>query len=528
MHICDVYPEFAHFLASNPCIYRSFLEKRLVCIPRSLLLRKFPTTKHISKIVSVVGTVVKQGQVLISNVKTDYRCINCCQLAEEEAHACDSCGGLNMIPQKTFKYATKTQKIRIQNIEKLSNIPETIEIIVKGAHTNKFCPGEHIIVTGIVKINLNQPKLKECMRPTLYIDTLHISLKETERTYEIDEFILTKFSSLSTFMKRKFLIEAFSREIVGLPNVKLGLLLALVKASAQYRRQNIHILLAGDAGTGKTSLISNIMRYISPSVVVNGVCTTDAGLTSCAIKQGNDWALEAGALVLSDMGICCIEAIDNLKIGDRSGLLEAMEQQTLSIAKAGLVSTVNTRCSIIGTCNTKFKYRNLEDFTKNSNMGTALVSRFDLIFGIFDDPQKYTEISNIVVNRSIEYKKKNRPGFWDLNSMCSYLKIIRNKKVEIDYSTQQTLLKYYNHKRIIDGDSVEYLTFRTLESLIRLSEAHAKLLMKEKVDEDDAISAIVLLESCIGTKKLIEYEEKIFIDEQIFKNTKQKILDILK
>lgn len=525
--LCHTDPEFAHELVGNACLYASLLSKKLIAVPKSLLLHHFPSTSHANKLVSVAGTVVKQGQVLLNNVRTEHVCIECNEVCFEES-VCENCGCTYTAARQVFTNAVTTQKIRIQNIGCYTKMSETLEIEMNNEHAGKFFPGERIVVTGMVSLRLNNPKVCEKMFPSLFVSALHVSVEENEKKSDVDEDLLEEFGTYSSFAKRKFLLDTFAPEMKGWLNVKLGFLLAIAKGASTERRSNIHILLVGDTGTGKTNFMHISAKYIYPSIIVNGIGTTDAGLTTCAVRQGGDWTLEAGALVLADMGLCFVDEIESLRTNDRSGLLEAMEQQTLSVAKAGLVSTLNARCSVVGTCNSKFKYECIDDLVHNNSLGTPLISRFDLIFGMFDDRDRDSEIVDSVLSRKSVQKSKDIPGTWNANVLTSYLQAVRGRRAEIEGPEKAVLLKYYNHKRKIARESSEYLTIRMLEGLMRLTEAHSKLLLKERVDADDAITSIILVESCLGTKKIHDYTDEIFTNEIAFEDVKKKILEVLK
>lgn len=527
MDVCDAYPEFVHSLVENACLYTQLLRKRLVFVPRALLLHVFPSTLHANKLVSVAGTVAKQGPVLLSNVKVSYTCLRCGKSCFERSF-CESCCSTEVMERPVFTGATTTQTIRIQDIGRVRSMAETMEVVLGGLHTGKFCPGDRVVVTGIVRIRLNQPRVDETMRPSMYIDAVHVSLDAKERRAEMDTGFVTQICSFTGFQRRRFLLSSFAFEIEGWTNVKLGLLLALSRASASERRENMHVLLVGDTGTGKSQLMAICARHASPSVWVNGVCTTDAGLTSCAVRQGRDWTLEAGALVLADMGVCCIDEIESLRTSDRAGLLEAMEQQTLSIAKAGIVSTLNVRCSIIGSCSSRFRYTTIDELVKSSNLGTPLISRFDMVFGMFDSNARDAEIAESVLSRQVQARAKEDVGKWNLDAMTQYLQTVRGRRVEMPGSLQSVLVKYYKHKKKAAGVSSEYFTMRTLEGLARMAEAHAKLLMKAEVDLEDVVTAIIVSESCLGAAKcMLAYRDELFMDEAVFEDAKRTVVEAL-
>ncbi len=176
------------------------------------------------------------------------------------------------------------------------------------------------------------------------------------------------------------------------------------------RRDMSHILLIGDPGTGKSQILRFAAALCPRSVLTTGVGTTSAGLTCAAVREGNDkeFALEAGALVLADKGICCIDEFGCIRNEDRTTIHEAMEQQTLSVAKAGIVCKLNCRATVIAVMNPRdCIYDDQVSLSANTGLGTPLLSRFDLIFKLVDssDPERDSNVTTYLLNRAIQVRK---------------------------------------------------------------------------------------------------------------------------
>ena len=162
-------------------------------------------------------------------------------------------------------------------------------------------------------------------------------------------------------------------------------------------RGDIHVLLIGDPGIAKSQLLRYVVKLSPRAIYTSGQSSTAAGLTATAVKDefgDGRWTLEAGALVLADMGVAAVDEMDKMEKGDRSALHEAMEQQSISVAKAGITATLKSRCALLGAANPKYgRFDMYGDISDQINMPPSLLSRFDLIFIMTDQPEQKRDLA---------------------------------------------------------------------------------------------------------------------------------------
>lgn len=365
---------------------------------------------------------------------------------------------------------------------------------------------------------------------------MEFSIKEL---YAIDEI----HSEKNIF---RLLVGSLCPTIYGHELVKAGLILGLFGGTHRFAndknripvRGDPHILVVGDPGLGKSQMLQAVTHVAPRSVYVCGNTTTTSGLTVTLSKEagaGGDYALEAGALVLADQGCCCIDEFD--KMGTQhQALLEAMEQQTISIAKAGIVCSLPARTSIMAAANpVGGHYNKAKTVAENLRMGSALLSRFDLVFILLDKPDEEIDsmLSEYVMALHAGKKRSLGGGTpsqstpqvaendaarrqWDADKPVSEkLKVPRGEP--FDPIPAVLLRKYigyarkYVHPKVTDEASTvlqEFyldlrrkhhtqdstpITTRQLESLIRLTEARARLELREECSEQDAREVVEIM-----------------------------------
>ena len=304
------------------------------------------------------------------------------------------------------------------------------------------------------------------------------------------------------------LISSLAPHIYGHEIIKEAILLLIVGSitkklnDGSTRRGDINIFLVGDPGTAKSEMLKFAAKIAPRGLYTSGRGTTAAGLTAAVIRDKSGiMMLEAGAVVLGDQGVVCIDEFDKIKPEDRSSLHEVMEQQTCSVAKGGIVATLNARTSILSAANPTYgKYDPFKNITENVNLPVPLLTRFDLIYVIRDTPEseKDSRIASHIleIHRNIEHAVHSPI---EIDLFRKYLAYAKQIEPKLTNETINILRDYYMKMRNVDSESMITVTPRQLEGLVRLATARARLLLKNNVEIEDAERAIYLVQRMLET-----------------------------
>lgn len=414
----------------------------------------------------------------------------------------------------------KAQEVKLQEHSDqvpTGNIPRTITVILHGELTRSCAPGDHISVSGVF-LPL-QTKGFRAMSGGLITDTFieahyvtqmnkteddelnvdAMSPEEAEQLIRGEDNFLSKLSS------------SIAPEIYGHEELKKALLLLLVggvdKSPHGMRiRGNINICLMGDPGVAKSQMLSFIDRLASRSQYTTGRGSSGVGLTAAVLKDPitNELVLEGGALVLADQGICCIDEFDKMMDADRTAIHEVMEQQTVSIAKAGIMTTLNARVSILAAANPAYgRYNTSRSMSDNLELPPALLSRFDLLWLIRDIPEigKDLNLAQHVthIHTHPDEEAPNQFNSIDMRVMRRYINLCKQKNPIIPRDLSPKLVQIYldirAKKRTNPAEESLFTSPRSLLAILRLTTAFARLRLADVVEEAD-IKAAVKLYSC--------------------------------
>ncbi|HEY3095045.1 MAG TPA: minichromosome maintenance protein MCM [Nitrososphaera sp.] len=484
----------------------------------------------IDKLVSVSGMVVRSSEVKPLAKKVAYRCTNCNTVTEaqlkglvlkkpQKCHACSE-KELEMDPENSL--FIDFQMVRLQELPEdlpAGQLPHYVEVTVMGDLVDQCRPGDRIILTGIIRIEQEQlaPQAKTSLF-RLRMEGNNIEYlggragnKDTRTLERIaisaeDERQIRVIASKPDAYEK--LIASFAPHIYGHEVLKEAILLLIVGSltkkleDGSTRRGDINVLLVGDPGTAKSEMLKFAAKIAPRGLYTSGRGSTAAGLTAAVIRDKSGiMMLEAGAVVLGDQGLVCIDEFDKIKPEDRSALHEVMEQQTCSVAKGGIVATLNARTSILSAANPMYgKYDPYKNITENVNLPVPLLTRFDLIFIVRDTPEK--EKDNLIASHILELHRDaehaSKPAI-EIDLFSKYLAYSKQGEPALTPEAIDIVRSYYMDMRKVESEGMITVTPRQLEGLVRLATARARLLLKDRVDADDAHRAIYLVDQMMRT-----------------------------
>ncbi|KRW98341.1 P-loop containing nucleoside triphosphate hydrolase [Pseudocohnilembus persalinus] len=397
------------------------------------------------------------------------------------------------------------------------SIPRSFLVIARGDNVRKCTAGDLIKIQGVYSPILeNTFRGSQRLMMNTYIEAFSIEQQkkkysQVELTEEVATQITTEFQNLDFSQFYDNMSASLAPQLYGLEDVKKAILLMLVGGERLDREDGLHIrgdvniALIGDPGIAKSQLLKKISAMAPRSVYTTGKGSSGVGLTASVVKdpQSGEISLEAGALVLADKGVCCIDEFDKMDDYDRTAIHEVMEQQTVSIAKAGITTTLNARASILAAANPLYsRYNPKITPYENINMPAALLSRFDLVFILLDkarpedDLQLAQHIGKLHKDRKSPFENLSKK-IYNENFIKNYIGIAQQFTPTISPDVHKLISSIYVEKRQKQAESGSgdyYCTPRTLLSLIRLATAHAKLRQSNLVEEQDVEEAVRLFD----------------------------------
>lgn len=488
-------------------------------LPERLSLRRI-RADHIGKLVMIDAIIVRATPVQPLVVKAAFRCRRC-----NEITFVDQKGPLMRVPlfcanckARQFDFDEKessfmdSQEIRAQEKpEELppGQLPRSIDVTLRDDLVDTARPGDRASITGIVRAQQTMASRRGGLRTfELYLDANYVDVSGREA--EILEITPEEERYLKALSKDPWILNrlkmSIAPSIYGYEDVKEAILYLLHGGVRKELpdginlRGDMNVLLVGDPGTAKSALLQYVARVAPRGLYTSGRGSTAAGLTAAVIRErAGGMALEAGALVLADKGVCSIDEIDKMRPEDRVAIHEAMEQQTVSVAKGGIVATLNARASVLAAANPALgRYDPYRNVSENINLPITILSRFDLIFVFRDMPDEELDrrMSDHIL-RTHQIRATPMPEASPLppEILRKYISYARRIAPTLTDEAIRELKDFYLKMRATSGasDSPIAITPRQLEALIRISEARAKCFLRDKVTAEDAKAAIRLM-----------------------------------
>ena len=478
---------------------------------------RYLRSKYIGKFVAVDGIVRKTDEIRPRIINATFECRSCMRLHEipqktsliNEPAICQECGGRSFRLLQEESEFMDTQSTKLQEpLEELSGGEQPRQIIVtlEDDLVDVLTPGDIVRITGQLK-TVRDEKTKRFKNYIYgnYIEPLEQEFEELKIDPEDEKEIKKLAADPEVYDK---IINSTAPSIQGYREVKEAIALQLFGGSAKILedktriRGDIHILLVGDPGIGKSQMLKYVSKLAPRGIYTSGKGTSGVGLTAAAVRDElGGWSLEAGALVLGDRGNVCVDELDKMRPEDRSAIHEALEQQTISIAKAGIMATLNSRCSVLAAANPKYgRFDRFKPTGEQINLPSTILSRFDLIFVIEDkpDPEKDKSLAGHILRI---HKNNSIPFEIDPELLRKYIAFARKEvQPKLTQEAIRVLQEFYVGMRggIDDEEDAPVpITARQLEALVRLSEASARIRLGQEVTDYDAKRAITLQMKCL-------------------------------
>jgi replicative DNA helicase Mcm len=523
-------------------VYASEVETvtvRFKGLPETIPLRTLGSM-HIGRLIMVEGIVVRATPVKPMVTRAAFRCKRCGTISYVDQTtpflraplvcsdpACQRKGIFDFVQEESS--FIDSQEIRIQERpEDLppGQLPRSLDVKLVGKDiVDTARPGDHVAIVGVVRaVAPTLPKVGKLRVFSLHIDANYVDMLSKE-----PEAILTSPEEEKQILElakdpwiHRKVVRSIAPSIYGYEHIKEAIMYLLFggvpKQLADINiRGEINVLLIGDPGTAKSALLQYVARIAPRGLYTSGRGTTAAGLTAAVLRErGGGMTLEAGALVLADKGVACIDEIDKMRPEDRVAIHEAMEQHTVSVAKGGIVATLNARTAVLAAANPALgRYEPYRTVAENIALPVTILSRFDLIFVLRDIPEKEldTKMSEHILNI---HRRGTTPAGAPIPAdiIRKYISYARNIKPVLTEEAMQRLRDFYLTMRAAsetEGSPIA-ITARQLEALVRLAEARARVACRKEVLAEDAEAAIAIMRRSLEEVGIDITSRKIDID----------------
>jgi replicative DNA helicase Mcm len=502
-------PEYAEIIKRLRVRFRKLPEKQSL---------RMIGSENIGRMLCIDGIIVRSTSVKPLLIKAAFQCRKCNAMSyvEQAGVLMRGPGVCAHCRSKVFEFMEKqstfmnSQEIRIQERpEDLppGQLPRAMDIKLSEDLVDIARPGDRVSITGVARAQQEYIGRKARLRTfdllldANYVDIVGKEVEVVEITPE-DERQIRELAK-DPFIHRK-LIASLAPSIYGYGDIKEAVLYLLFGGVPKRLpdgvmiRSEVNVLLVGDPGVAKSQLLQYVSRIAPRGLYTSGRGTTAAGLTAAVVREkSGGMVLEAGALVLADKGIACIDEMDKMRPEDRVAIHEALEQHTVSVAKGGIVATLNARAAVLAAANPALgrydPYRNISD---NINLPVTLLSRFDLLFIMKDVPEADSDSrmsDHILTLHRLKTTPEEPPLVPDL--LRKYIAYAKRIEPALTEESVNAIRQYYLKMRSLSGsaESPVVITPRQLEGLVRLAEARARSFLRDRVEAEDAQAIIRLM-----------------------------------
>ena len=514
---------------------------RVKSLDRSIPIRKI-RAENVGNLIQVDGLLKRVGEVKPELKEAVFKCLRCGE--ENRVPQIDdvyreplACENPNCGKRGPFKLVIENSEFRDwqslmlqERPEELrgGQIPRLIDAIVRDEFVDKAAPGNRVIMTGTLRVfqERQQREKKTTFRKVLFvshIEVLQKGIEEAELSPEDEEKI--KELAKDPWVKN-LVVQSIAPSIYGYEPVKEAIALQLFGCNAVNLpdgtriRGDTHVLLTGDPGVAKSAILKWVAAISPRGLYTSGKKATGAGLTAAAVRDelGGGWALEAGVLVIADGGLACVDEFDKMSDEDSGAILESMEQQTISVAKAGIIATLNTRTAILAASNPAFgRFDKNRPLAEQLNVPPVLLSRFDLVFVLKDEPHTDTDraVAKHILQLHSDATRVVKPPIDSetLRKMIIYARKYIDpqfKDKEVLKAIEDFFVKWRSTAE--SGASPIPITPRQLEALVRLSKANARMRLSKEVTIEDANRAIDLVKRSLHEAGIDPESGKVDID----------------
>ncbi len=465
------------------------------------------------RLVTVEGIVRRVDNVAAEVVRVEAECQRCGNRFEVRRREykpdvrCPNCG-TRCEPDELFY--TDYQLVVLQEAPehvKGGEQPATVEVEFRYDHINRVRPGDRVKITAVPRVRLPSSSPRpgdtgEIVLEAHGVERSDSPLPEEDLRFTQDE--IEQFEELAEGDPLGEFVEAVAPHIHGHEVIKKAVSLQLFSCVEEGQiRERVHVLIVGDPATAKSQILQHVTEHLAPrGVYVSAQHVTGAGLTAAAERTEDGWTLEAGAVVMADGGMIAIDELDKASRSDLNALLEAMESGKISVAKAGITTTLNARCAVLAAANPEAGRWQGGHPIEEINLDPALLSRFDVILFTRDEPDP--EHDRLVAERMM---KAFDGEFDEIEGKYGLLRryvLYATKElpnVTISEDAREELRDWFVSARQEAADRVDEgdlrtvpVTRRQMGSVLRLARASARMRLSETVDREDVSVALSIIE----------------------------------